>query len=201
MIIVVRHGRTASNASGLLLGRADPGLDETGLAQAASLGTAIAGLGRRIDRIVHSPLTRTRQTAVAIADALADGAAPMEADARFLELDYGEWDGRPVADVSAKEWATWRSDIEFAPPGGESLATLGRRVRLGLHQLEADAAEQTIVVVTHVSPIKAAVAWALGADDELVWRLFVSPASITTIAVSAAGRSLHGFNERGHLDT
>ena len=192
MITIVRHGRTASNAAGLLLGRADPPLDEMGLAQAALVARAVG----RADRIVSSPLTRARQTA----DAIAGAALPeVETDERFLELDYGDWDGRPVQDVSPKEWAAWRADPEFAPPGGESLAALGRRVRAGLADLEAESVTADVVVVSHVSPIKAAVAWALGAGDDMVWRLFVSPASITRIAISGGGRSLHAFNESGHL--
>ena len=132
------------------------------------------------------------------AGAPAHGPAP-EFDDRFLELDYGEWDRRPLADVTAEEWSRWRSDVTFAPPGGESLAELGERVRRGLDDLADAAVDSNIVVVTHVSPIKAGVAWAIGAGDELAWRLFVSPASITTIAVADGIRSLHGFNERSHL--
>ena len=207
MIVLVRHGRTASNASGLLLGRSDPPLDATGRAQAALTASALVSLLGRVDRIVSSPLLRTSETAATIAAGVAASgiagpsahATAPEFDDRFLELDYGEWDGRPVADVTAEEWARWRSDLEFAPPDGESHAELGERVRRGLDDLSEAAVDSNIVVVTHVSPIKAGVAWAIGAGDELAWKLFVSPASITTIAVANGSRSLHGFNERSHL--
>ena len=123
----------------------------------------------------------------------------MEVDDRWIELDYGELDGEPLASVDPAMWAAWRSDLDFAPPGGESLRSLGRRVRAACDDLAVLAAEQDVVVVTHVSPIKAAVAWALGVDDDVSWRMFVAPASITRIAVTARGPSLHGFNQLDHL--
>lgn len=197
MIVVVRHGRTVSNASGLLLGRADPDLDDVGIDQARRLGAVFGpGGGMTVDRIVTSPLARTRRTAAAIA---AETDVAVTVDERFVELDYGEWDQRPLADVGVEQWAAWRADIDFAPPGGESLAALGRRVRSGLDDLAEEARDRTIVVVTHVSPIKAAVAWAVGGGDEMAWRMFVAPASITRISTSVGAPSLHTFNDCSHL--
>jgi broad specificity phosphatase PhoE len=192
MIVVVRHGRTESNASGLLLGRMDPPLDDTGRAQAAAAASVLSGVGR----VVTSPLLRTRQTAALIAEA---AGVEVEVDERFVELDYGDWDGRPVGDVAASEWAAWRSDLHFTPPGGESLATMGERVRAGLDEIEPDAEREDVAIVTHVSPVKAAVAWALGVGDETSWRMFVTPASITRIAVGSGRRSLTAFGEVAHL--
>jgi len=188
-LLVVRHGRTAHNAAGRLLGRADPPLDELGARQAAALAAAIGP----VDRVVSSPLLRTRQTAAAFG-------VGVEVDDRLVELDYGEWDGRPVGGVSAEEWSRWRGDLDFAPPGGESLAALARRVRQACTSLtESAAGDDTVVAVTHVSPVKAALCWALGVDDAVVWRTFVAPASITRIAVRPTGPQLHSFNETGHL--
>ena len=110
------------------------------------------------------------------------GVAP-EVDDRWIELDYGELDGRPLAEVPASTWASWRADVTWSPPGGESLAGLGERVRAACGDLVADARDRDVVVVTHVSPIKAAVAWALGVGDEVAWRMWVGPASITRIGV------------------
>lgn len=188
MLYLVRHGRTASNASGLLLGRADPALDEVGETQAAQLATALV----TVDRIVSSPLLRTRQTAAAIAEHHGVG---VDVDERLIELDYGEWDQRPLSSVTAGQWASWRADVDFAPPGGESLRALGVRVRAALDDLAAEAANGNVVVVTHVSPVKAGVAWAIDGDDNLAWRMFVAPASITRISTANGTRSLHGFNE------
>jgi broad specificity phosphatase PhoE len=93
-------------------------------------------------------------------------------------------------------WAAWRADISFAPPGGESLAALGARVRAACDDLLDDAAAGDVAVVTHVSPVKAAVAWALGVPDEVTWRLYVAPGSVTTIGVVGGGATvLRSFNE------
>ena len=183
MLVLVRHGRTTANATGLLLGRADPPLDEHGVQQAAALAAVVAGARR----VVCSPLRRARETAAALG-------LPVEVDERWIELDYGDFDGRPISEVPADVWATWRADTGFAPPGGESLAARGVRVRAACEDLAEEAAEADVVVVSHVSPIKAAVAWALGVGDELSWRLHVAPASVTRITVRAGYGVLTSFN-------
>lgn len=187
MLYVVRHGRTDANASGLLLGRADVALDDQGRAQAAALAARLPTPAR----VISSPLTRCRETAEAFG-------VPVEIDERWVELDYGALDKTPLTEVPAEVWARWRSDLTFAPPDGESIADLGRRVRSALDDLAPDLAAadaDDIVVVSHVSPIKAAVAWALGVGDDVAWRMFVGVASITRISVTERGPSLHGFNE------
>lgn len=188
MLIVVRHGRTEANARGLLLGRADPPLDAVGRDQAQALVRALPGA----TRVVSSPLARCRQTAAAFG-------LPVVIDDRWVELDYGEWDGRPVSEVPAEVWRQWRADPDFAPPGGESLVALGERVRAAADEAAAEAMADDTVIVTHVSPVKAAVAWALGAADEVAWRTFVSQATITRIAVGERGPVLTSFNETAHL--
>jgi broad specificity phosphatase PhoE len=198
MIVVVRHGRTAANVGGLLLGRADPPLDDEGVGQARRLGFACAGLD--VARVVTSPLTRCRETAEALAGGLDSPPPPIDVDDRWIELDYGELDERPLADVPAATWATWRADVSWAPPGGESLAALGARVRAACADLADEAARRDVVVVTHVSPIKAAVAWALGVGDDVAWRMWVAQASVTRIGVADDGTpSLRGFNDLAHL--
>ena len=185
MLILVRHGQTDANAARLLLGRLDPELNEVGRAQAATLAAALP----RPDRVITSPLLRARQTA----DAFGVGT---EVDDRWIELDYGELDGRPVAALDDEAWRRWRSDVEFAPPGGESLASLGRRVRAACDELAPAASADDIVVVSHVSPIKAAVAWALDVGDEISWRMFVAEAGVVRIGIGPAGPSLRSLNER-----
>jgi broad specificity phosphatase PhoE len=191
MIVVVRHGRTAHNAAGRLLGRLDPELDATGERQAEALAAAVGP----VDRVISSPLRRTRQTADAFG-------CPVELDERWIELDYGSLDGTPLVDVPRELWERWRADPTFAPEGGESLAALGQRVRAALAELaEAQGpGSGTTVVVTHVSPVKAAVTWALGADDLTTWKLWVAPASITRVQVTPRGPILHTFNEIAPLE-
>ena len=188
MLFVVRHGRTAANASGLLLGRLDPDLDELGVRQSAAAAVALG----TVDRVVSSPLLRTRRTAEAFG-------LEVEVDDRWIEMDYGELDGRPVADVPAATWREWRHDLGWAPPGGESHRSLGVRVRAALDDLFEASRTSDIVVVTHVSPVKAALAWALGVGDEVAWRTFVAPASVMTVGAGPDGPSLRGFNDVSHL--
>ena len=190
MLLLVRHGRTELNAAGLLQGRADPPLDDRGRSQAEALA-AVPALGAAT-RVVCSPLLRARQTAAALGP-------PVGLDGRWIELDYGEWDGRPFASVPAEDWAGWRADLAWSPPGGESLAAVGERVRTALEDLAGEAADTDIAVVTHVSPIKAAVAWALGVGDEVAWSIHLDPASITRIAVRSGRPVVHSLNETAHL--
>jgi len=189
VLILVRHGRTAANAAGLLQGRRDNPLDDVGLLQAEAVAAAVGP----VDAVVSSPLLRARQTARAFGDAV-------EPDERFTELDYGEWEARPVADVPLETWMAWRNDPDFRPPGGETLRELGQRVRSGLEDLAVEAAERRVVVVCHVSPIKAAVAWALGVGDDVTWRMWVGPASVSEIGLRGGAPSLRLFNRTDHLD-
>lgn len=190
MLTIVRHGRTEANASGLLLGRRlDPGLDDLGRRQAA----ALAGELGDVDRVISSPLRRTRETAAALG-------REVEIDDRWIEIDYGTFDGTPLVDLPAATWAEWRADTSFTLGGGESLAALGERVRAAAEDLVEDARERRVIVVTHVSPIKAAAAWALGVGDEVIWRMWCAPGSITEIGTTGRTPSLHSYNVTAHLD-
>jgi broad specificity phosphatase PhoE len=188
VLVLVRHGRTAENAKGLLLGRLDPELDEVGVGQAARIAEAVAGASR----VIASPLRRAQQTAAALG-------RPVETDDRWIELDYGEFDGLPARSVGADVWAHWRTDVSYRPPGGESLLALHHRVAGACVELLAEATEVDVVVVSHVSPIKAAVAWALGAGMETAWRTHLDQASISRVALGPSGPILRSFNETHHL--
>lgn len=185
MLYLVRHGRTDANARGLLLGRADPPLSPEGRRQAAALATRVPPDAR----VVCSPLRRTRETADAFG-------LPVEIDDRWIELDYGALDGTPLAEVPDDVWREWRADPAYAPDGGESLVDVGSRVRAACDGLAAEARTRDVVVVSHVSPIKAALAWALHTDDRVSWRIFVEIASIARIAIGPWGPSLQSLNER-----
>ncbi len=184
MLVLVRHGRTAANAERRLQGRLDLPLDDVGVAQVAGIA---AWLGRP-DRVVSSPLLRARQTADTFG-------VPYDTDDRWTELDYGELDGMPVADVDDEVWERWRTDPAYQAGGGESMAAMNERVISAAEELLSDAAEQMIVVTTHVSPIKAAVAWALGVDPSVGWRCHLDQASVCRIALGPSGPVLIGFNE------
>jgi broad specificity phosphatase PhoE len=196
-LVFARHGETDANARGLLLGRLDPPLNERGRAQAGALARAF-GAGARPAAIATSPLGRTRATADAI------GAAcdlEVEVDERLVEVDYGVWDGHPFAALPVDLVRKWRVDPHFTPEGGESLADVRARMAGCASDLLARAAEAgaPVVAVSHVSPIKAAVLWALDLDDTFSWRLRLDTASITRISPGPDGPVLLTFNETGHL--
>ena len=187
MLYIVRHGRTEMNASGKLLGRLDPSLDDVGIHQAERLAASF----EKIDLLFSSPLLRTRETAEAFG-------MPIEIDERWVEMDYGELDGVPMNEVDPKIWENWRSNLDWAPTGGESHRQVGKRIREACEELSPQIKNKEIVVVSHVSPIKAALAWTLNAGDEVAWRSYVSPASVMTIG---SGPSLRKFNDVSHLDS
>ncbi len=191
MLILVRHGRTPANAKRLLQGRSHLSLDEFGQAQAQALGKALGNISAEATRVISSPLPRALQTAQAINN-------DVEQDAQWIELDYGDWEGRKIVDVPDQTWHDWQADMHFRPPAGETLAEVATRVTAACEALADEAAERDVIVVTHVSPIKAAVCWALG-NDELLWRMYLDNASICRIDFRRGQPILRGFNETGHL--
>jgi probable phosphoglycerate mutase len=205
MLFLVRHGQSEANAAGLVIGRTDSPLTELGQRQAAALGDALASRGTAACRILTSPLQRAERTAEAIAAAYSrafgPGAVPPpETDARFVEFDYGELDETPISGFPRGFWDQWRSDPSWRPPGGETLGEVRVRVTAACEELSAEAARRDVIVVTHLSPVRAGVVWALGAGPELSWRLSLGVASITRISTAGPfGRQLAGFNETAHL--
>jgi broad specificity phosphatase PhoE len=144
--------------------------------------------------VVSSPLRRAVETAEVIA---AVHGRPVEVEERLVELDYGTWDQRRSQEVSAEDWATWRDDPAFAPPGGESLEAVTRRVSAWCAETLGD---ELVVAVSHVSPIKAAVCWVLGVDERATWRMYLDLASITRIGRRGdGGVYLASYNETAHL--
>lgn len=188
MLLLVRHGESTANVGGLLLGRADVPLTERGRAEAVALRDRVAGA----TTLVTSPLQR----AVATAEALGLD-APVEVDPRWVELDYGAHEGAPPGDLPEQLWRRWRADPAYRPPGGESLADVGARVRGACEELfavEGAARLGNVVVVSHVSPIKAAIAWALGSADSIAWRMHLSTGSVSTVGWGHGVPLLYAFN-------
>jgi broad specificity phosphatase PhoE len=191
VLVLVRHGQTEPNRAGQLLGRLDAPLTDLGRRQAEAAARFVLSTCK-VARVVSSPLGRARESAELFG-------LPVEVDERWIEVDYGEYDGLPFRDVPDELWQKWRADPEWAPPSGESLGSVGRRVRAACDELSAAASDADIVVVSHVSPIKAAVAWALEVGDEVSWRMHLDVAAICTIGCGPRGPSLRGFNQTAHL--
>lgn len=164
-------------------------LDELGERQAVALGATaeLAGAGR----VTSSPLARARQTAARLGPAVT-------VDERWIEMDYGVYDGLPLEDVPAGIWDRWLSDPSWHPDGGESHLDLDRRVRAACGELWEEAADDDVVVVSHVSPIKAAVSWALGVGVEASWRMRLDTAAVCRIGRGRSGPALVTFNDTEH---
>ncbi|MEL4357120.1 MULTISPECIES: MSMEG_4193 family putative phosphomutase [unclassified Luteococcus] len=187
ILLLVRHGRSTSNAAGTLAGRA-PGiaLDQQGESQAMGVGERLRGV--RLAAAVHSPLQRCRQT---LELALASGAldVPVTEDGRFTECGYGDWTGRSLAELAAEP--LWRrvqaepSRVRF--PDGESMAEMAERMVSGvanwnrrLGQAQPDG-EPVWLLVSHGDPIKALLSDALGQRLDDFQRIVVDPASVSII--------------------
>jgi len=186
-VILVRHGRTAANATGVLAGWT-PGisLDDKGREQAAAVAARLAVVP--LTAVVTSPLERTRETA----DALLAGRDPLPAlhiDERVGECRYGDWTNQPLKNL-AKE-PLWKvvqahpSAAVFPGPEGESMAEMSARavgaVRGWNARLSVDGVDPIYAVVSHGDVIKAITADALGMHLDSFQRLQVDPCSVTVI--------------------
>ena len=142
-----------------------------------------------VDEVIASPLVRAQETAAYFG-------ADIATDERWIEVAYGEYEGVPTNEVPPEVWQSWRTNPEFATKGGESFADLDQRVRAAVTEVAERSAGRTVVVVSHVSPIKAAVAWALGVDMEIMFHCHLSQPSLCRIDVGRFGPVLHSFNEQ-----
>ena len=120
---------------------------------------------------------------------------PVETDERWIELSYGEYEGRPHNDVPSEVWNRWIHDFDFIPPGGESLSALDQRVRAACDDVRERATQQNVVVVSHVSPMKSAVAWTLGVDIGISWNCHLDHASVCRVRFRGERPVLLTFNE------
>ncbi|MEO9181283.1 MAG: histidine phosphatase family protein [Acidimicrobiales bacterium] len=198
MIILVRHGQTTSNAQRLLVGLSDPDLTELGERQSRSLRPLLSGVAE----VWTSPLQRARRTA-----ALAVPEIEPVVMASFIEVDYGALDGQSLTTVSAQQWREFEHEHTLAFGGGESLASVDQRVHAELDAQMADqksllhSGEHHLCIVTHMSPIKSAMTWALGVPGSAAWRMNLFNGSITTITTRSRTPALLNYNVvPQHLD-
>ena len=197
-LILLRHGVTEDTLAKRFAGRSDRPLTDLGRRQAAQAAERVAQLGP-VHAIVSSPLLRTRQTAAAAADLLD---LPVSVIDGFAETDFGEWDGHTYPEVDER-WpgrlAEWMADPAVAPPGGESFDAVTDRVAAARDTVLAGHAGRTVLVASHVSPIKILTRLALRAPADALHRMFLAPASITVIDYYADGPvTLRAFNDCAH---
>jgi len=199
---LLRHGETRHTRDKRFSGAGghDPDLTERGRAQAAAAAAVLAARGG-VDAVVSSPLSRARQSADVVAEALG---LSVVVDDDVVECAFGEWEGLTFAQVE-QTWpqalSAWLGSTSVAPPGGESFDEVERRVRRARDRIVAAHPGRGVLVVSHVTPIKMFVRLALDAPASSLYRMELSPASLTTLAWYAdKNASLRTFNDIAHLD-
>jgi probable phosphoglycerate mutase len=202
-MLLLRHGQTAHSVDRRFSGRADPPLTARGQAQAAAAaGRLAAWPSAPIAAVVSSPLTRARVTAGVVAAGL--GLDPVLDDG-LIETDFGAWDGFTFAEVQARwpaELAAWLGSPEVAPPGGESFAAVQLRVRSARDRLLASYPGRTVLLVSHVTPIKMLLRDALDAAPTVLYRLHLDVASLSIVDWYPDGAALVRLvNDTSHLAT
>jgi broad specificity phosphatase PhoE/ribonuclease HI len=184
-LILLRHGVTPHTSGRRFsggLGGDNPGLSDEGREQVRAAAAWLAELKDKIDAVVCSPVRRTRESAEIIA---AELGLPLEEEPGFAEMEFGAWDGlsfMEVAEQHKESFEAWLGDLDSPPPGGESFRVVETRVQAGLDRVLEQHAGRTVVVVSHVTPIKTLVANALKAPLDAVFRMELSPASVSVIS-------------------
>ncbi|MCG5445540.1 bifunctional RNase H/acid phosphatase [Micromonospora sp. NIE79] len=201
-LILVRHGETAYTEQRRYSGRGDVPLSERGRAQARATGTRVAELAPSVAAVLSSPLSRCTATAASIAEALG-GDVPVRTEDDLIECDFGQWEGRTFAEVR-QEWPgemdAWLASPRIAPPGGESFTHVAERAHRVMSGLLTAYPGETVVVVSHVSPIKLVLRDALAAGDGFLHRLFLDAAGISVLDLwPDGGVAVRTVNDTAHL--
>ncbi|NEA62005.1 bifunctional RNase H/acid phosphatase [Streptomyces sp. SID12488] len=200
--VLLRHGETLLTPQKRFSGSGgtDPSLSDVGLDQAERAAASLAERGT-IEAIIASPLTRTRQTAAAVATRLG---LDVTIDDGLRETDFGAWEGLTFGEVRERypdDMNAWLTSPKAEPTGGgESFAATARRMAVTRDKLIAAHAGRTVLLVTHVTPIKTLIRLALGAPPESLFRMELSAASLSAVAYYADGNaSVRLFNDTSHL--
>jgi probable phosphoglycerate mutase len=197
-LVLVRHGVTSHTvdkrfSSGL--GGSNPGLTDEGRAQMRATADWLAPLADGIDVVVSSPVRRTHESAEIVGARLEK---PVLIDDGLAEMEFGTWDGLTFAEIQERhpdELDRWLGSLDEAPGGGESFRVVEKRVLGSLERLLSEYAGQTVLAVSHVTPIKVLVAHALSAPLDAVYRMELAPASVTVLSFfpePATGSGLGG---------
>ncbi len=199
--VLARHGATEYSLEKRFsgLGGYDAPLAPLGIQQAQALAGEIAQRDA-IDRIIASPLLRTRQTAAFVAGRLG---MTVEIEEGFAECAFGEWDGYTFAEVKERwpvELEEWLASTSVAPPGGESFEQCRDRVERARSRVVTAYPGERVLVVSHVTPIKVLASIAVGAPLQSLYRMELMPTSISTLAWFPDGNaSMFSFAEATHL--
>ena len=183
-LILVRHGVTAHTTAKRFSGgltSANPGLSDEGRAQIRTVADWLAPLAGRVDAVVSSPVRRARESGEILAERLG---LTVEEEPGFAEMEFGSWDGMTFEEVAESHRADldeWLGSLEVRPGGGESLVMVQERVVAALDRVLERHVGRTVVVTTHVTPIKMVVAEAIQAPLSSQFRMELRPASVTVV--------------------
>jgi ribonuclease H / adenosylcobalamin/alpha-ribazole phosphatase len=198
--LLLRHGETPLSVEKRFSGVGDPELTAVGRRMAAAAAVRLAGSGATA--VVSSPLRRARQTAALVAEALG---VDVDVEDGLRETDFGDWDGYTFAEVRQKwpdELDAWLASTAVAPPHGESFDATAERVRSALRRVLRARAGQTVVVVSHVTPIKTLLRIALDAPPTSLYRMHLDLVSLSEIQWFADGPAVvRSMNDTAHLSS
>jgi broad specificity phosphatase PhoE/ribonuclease HI len=189
-LILVRHGVTAHTAEKRFSGglaSSNPGLTDEGRDQVRSTAEWLGPIAGDVDVVVSSPVRRTLESAEIIGEVLGH---PVVVEDGFAEMEFGTWDGLTFAEVAERykdELDAWLGSLDHAPGGGESFRAVEKRVLAARDRVLDEHAGKTVVVVSHVTPIKTLVAHALDAPLESVYRMELAPASVSVLTYFEGG--------------
>ncbi|HYB01777.1 MAG TPA: histidine phosphatase family protein [Ktedonobacteraceae bacterium] len=200
-LYLIRHGETLANREYRYIGTRDDPLSTLGEVQAHQLAGALSELP--IMAVYSSPLQRTYQTALPIA---ARHNLEVQRIDDLRECDFGRWEGLSRAEVLARSpedrqrYLEWEHNTSVAPPGGESFEALQQRVVAVVENLAHSHPDQSIVLVSHVGPIKVLLGAALGAPLTSAFRIFLDPATISVVDWrDATYATIRLVNSHAHL--
>ena len=199
-LLLVRHSEVYSNREMRYIGSRDEVLTEKGQIQAMQLAEALAILP--VTAVYSSPLQRAYATAQAIARR---HGLEVQLVNDLRESDFGLWEGLSYAEViarspqDAEQLRAWERDSTLAPPRGESLEAMYTRVCVAVEHLVAKYPDQTIVLVSHVGPLKAILCAALGVSIASAFRIFLDPATISVVDWRESYPVVRLVNSHAHL--
>lgn len=198
-MLLLRHGQTALSVERRYSGRGNPELTELGRRQADAAAAHLGAL-EGVAAVVSSPLQRAYDTATAAAKALG---LEVSVDEDLTETDFGAWEGMTFAEASASDpelHSRWLRDTSVDPPGGESFDTVAARIRRARTRIITEYGGSTVLVVSHVTPIKTMLRMALDAGPGILYRLHLDLASLSIAEFYPDGAaSVRLVNQTSHL--